>query len=409
MTICATRSALALILALTLAACGQPSSPDAPTATSAPTTPAAASEPTTVLAAPTDAPAAVGVLPSPLLFISDENDIARLEVDGTTIVTVVDEQELVIDFAVAPAGDMLAYLTIAEGTRTTLVRVSADGSGRAELARGVIRGMSIAADGSLQAGVLFDTTDAAGAALQPGVWNFPADGGDPRLLIAATDPLSDTTPGTHYQPLAWSPDGAWLLLRSTINMGPDGPGGDIGATGLALFDAGSGQARDLLPLGAEPLCVVPVWGRDGASVLCANGAAIGPPTPPLWRLDLASGAQQPIIADGEPVDQALSPQDLADGIYVLVAESASGLAQQFMPQRWAPDGTLVALLPQPIEAGYDGGLWAPDGSGVIVGRPAAGANRTIIWQPLGSGQDGVAGEPSELLSGSIGKLAWTNP
>jgi hypothetical protein len=46
---------------------------------------------------------------------------------------------------------------------------------------------------------------------------------------------------------------------------------------------------------------------------------------------------------------------------------------------------------------------------VIVGRPAAGANRTIIWQPLGIGQDGAAGEPLELLSGSIGKLVWANP
>jgi hypothetical protein len=92
MTICATRSALALMLALTLAACGQPFSPAVPTATDAPATSAASSEPTTDPVVPTDSPATVGVLPSPLLFISDENDIARLEVDGTTIVTMVNEQ-----------------------------------------------------------------------------------------------------------------------------------------------------------------------------------------------------------------------------------------------------------------------------------------------------------------------------
>jgi hypothetical protein len=159
MTICATRSALALILALMLAACGQPSSPAVPTATDAPATPAVSSAPTTAPAIPSEPPATMGVLPAPLLFISDENDIARLELDGTTSVTVVNEQELIIDFAVAPADAALAYLTIADGTGTTIVRTSADGSGRAELAHGVIRGVSIAADGSVQAGVLFDTTD----------------------------------------------------------------------------------------------------------------------------------------------------------------------------------------------------------------------------------------------------------
>ncbi|PDV98603.1 hypothetical protein [Candidatus Chloroploca asiatica] len=396
------RSAMALVITLTLAlvACGQPSSP------SAPATPAASAEPTTAPAAPTDTPEAVGVLPAALLFISDENDIARLEVDGTTSVTVADEQALIIDFVVAPTSDVLAYLTIADGIDTTLIRMSADGSGRTELARGVIRGVSIADDGSVQAGMLFDTTDATGGALRPGVWSFPADGSDPMLLVAASDPLSDTTPGTHYQPLAWSPDASQLLLRSTMNMGADGPSGDIGATGLALYDAGSGQTRDLLPLGVEPLCVVPVWGRDGTSVLCANGAAIGPPTPPLWRLELARGEQQTLIPTGESVDQALSPRELADGIYVLVAESAAEIVPQFMPQRLAPDSTVTALLPRPIEGSYDGALWAPDGSGMIIGQPASGANRTIIWQPLGINGEG---ESVELLSGSIGKFAWANP
>lgn len=401
MTIGAKRLTLALVLALALTACGQAPSPAAPAATTAPA-------PTTDTGAPTDTPAAAGLLPAPLLFISNENDIARLEMDGTTTTTVTDEQELIIDFTVAPAGDALAYLTIANGTRTTLIRANADGSGRTELARGVIRGLAIAPDGSMQAGVMFESAEADGAALPPGVWSFPADGSTPTLLIAATEPQSDgvnTTPGVHYQPLTWSPDGNRLLLGMSMNMGPDGPAGDIGSTGLTLYEANSGQVRELLPLGAEPLCVVPVWGRDGDSVLCANGAAIGPPTPPLWRLELASLTQQPIIPAGEPVDQALSPQELDDGIYVLVAESAAGLVQQFMPQRIAPDGTVSALLPQPIEAGYDGGLWAPDGSGLIVGRPTASANRTIVWQPLGSG---APGEPVELLNGSIGKLAWAS-
>lgn len=414
MTIRLPRLVFALAIILTLAACSpQPTGtpPTTPMATTVSALTTASIEPTAAAIAPTATPAVAAMLPAPLLFISDENNIARLEVDGTTVTTVADEQELIIDFAVSPAGDALAYLTIADGTRTTLIRRNVDGSSRTELARGIIRGVTVSSDGSVQAGMLFDVTGADGATLAPGVWSFPADGADPRLLIAATDPVSsggNTTPGSHYQPVAWAPDGSRLLLRSTMNMGPDGPAGDIGSTGIALYDAESGQARELLPLGTEPLCVVPAWSRARDAILCANGAAIGPPTPPLWRLDLASGNQQPLIPAGESVDQVLSPRELADGIYILAAESTAGFSQQFMPQRIAPDGVVSALLPQPIEAGYDGGLWAPDGSSVIVGRPAASANRTIVWQPLGIGQTGTAGEPTELLSGSIGKLEWAS-
>jgi hypothetical protein len=172
------------------------------------------------------------VLPAPLLFVNDESEIARMETDGETVTTLMDEQDLVIDFAVAPGGGSLAYITIAQDTQaTTLVRANADGSGRTELARGIIRSVTVAADGSVQAGVLGDSADRAGGALPLGAWNFPADGGVPTLLAASTEPSSaadgTVTPGTHAQPLAWSPDGSKLLLRLTLNMGPDGPAGDI--------------------------------------------------------------------------------------------------------------------------------------------------------------------------------------
>lgn len=399
------RSSLsALALALALAGCGQPAAPapteSPPTAAPAPTSAATAAPlPTT---APTAAPAAVGVLPAPLLFITDQNEIARMEVDGTTVTILTSEDDLIIDFAVGPGA--IAFITVAEGDqRATLVRLSADGGGRAELASGIIRGVTVAADGSVQAGALFDTVRADGAALTAGAWSFPADGGEPTLLAAATDPAPDAagtvTPGAHYQPLAWSPDGSALLLRTTMNMGPDGPGGDIGSNGLALYERGISQARDLLTLGQEWLCAAPAWGRDGASVLCANGAAIGAPTPALWRLSLSDGAQEAIIPATEPLTATFSPRELAEGLYVLAGSyQDSGLS--LMPQRITPEGGAIEQLPLPIQAGFDGGLWAPDGGGVIFGRPSAGANRTIVWQPLGEGAT------VELLSGSIGKLEW---
>lgn len=416
-----------LALALALSACGQPSAssstPPAPT-TLQPTAvqpiqptvaPAPAPSPTPALAptaaaeapspAATSAPATV--LPAPLLFIDGEGQLRLLEADGLTTDTLSDEPYPVFDFAVAPDGDTIAFLTIANGVDTTLVRIAANGSARRELARGVMRGVTVAADGSVQVGVLgptvaVDSTGLDSDALGAGTWSFPTDDGASRLLAAATEPATtagETTPGVHSQPLAWSPDGGRLLLRLTMNLGPDGPAGDIGSTGLGLYDVASGQARDLLALGAEPLCVVPAWGRAGDSVLCANGGAIGPPTPPLWRLSLVGKAPQTHVPAGEPVDQVFSPRELSDGISYLAGESAAS-PPRLMPRRLRADGTVDALLPQPVEAGYDGGLWAPDGSGMIIGRPAAGANRTIVWQPL----NGSA--PVELLNGSIGKLEW---
>ncbi len=82
-------------------------------------------------------------------------------------------------------------------------------------------------------------------ALEAGTWSFPRDGGEPVQLAAATPPTQDA--GTYYMPIEWSPDGQKLLLRTTLNNGPDGPGGDVGTIGLALFDRQSGEVRQLLP------------------------------------------------------------------------------------------------------------------------------------------------------------------
>jgi hypothetical protein len=184
-----------------------------------------------------------------------------------------------------------------------------------------------------------------------------------------------------------------------MNMGPDGPGGDIGSNGLALYAGAAAQPRELLTIGAEWLCVAPAWGRDSASILCANGASIGAPTPALWRLRLADGAQETIIPAAEPLTATFSPRELPAGLYLLAGSyQDSGLA--LTPLRIGPDNVAIEQLPLPIQTGFDGGLWAPDGSGVIFGRPAAGANRTIIWQPLGEGAS------AELISGSIGRLEW---
>jgi len=265
-------------------------------------------------------PAPAGVLPTPLLFVDEGSQIVRLDVDGKTRTTLAHEPATIMQFAPSPDGATIAYITIDESQRSTLVRIGADGANRTELAHGTIRGLTVAHDGSVQAGAMFDSAAADGQALAGGAWSFPADGGAPTLLVASTEPTADNAmSGVHYQPSAWSADSTQLLMTLTPNTGPDGPGGDIGSLGWALYDAASGQTRELLSMGQEPLCVNPAWSRAGDAIYCANGGAIPAPTPGLWRLSLGDGAQQVLIkGSSEPFTLVLAPADLADGLYVMV-------------------------------------------------------------------------------------------
>ncbi|NTW02152.1 MAG: hypothetical protein HGA19_12840 [Oscillochloris sp.] len=400
--------------ALILTACSQPTAQTpaaSPAATTAPTTDATV-EPTTVAttAATTEptvvspavsSPTPAGILPAPLLFTDEGNQLVRLDGDGKTRTTLAHESATIIQFDRSLDGSTIAYITVDEDQHSTLIRIGADGSNRTELARGTIRGLTVATNGSVQAGMLFDSTAADGTALQDGTWSFSADGGAPALLVASTEP-EGATPGTHYQPTAWSADGMQLLLTLNPNNGPDGPEGDISSRGWALYDRSNGQTRELLSIGQEPLCISPAWSRASDAIYCANGGAVAPPTPALWRLSLADGVQQTLIeGNSDPLTLVLAPADLADGLYVMTGESSSE-SQHYMPQRIGSDGKATSLLSAPIEAGYDGGLWSTDGSGVVVGVSAAGGNRGLVWQPFGSG------EAVELVNGSIGQILWAS-
>lgn len=401
------RSSLAaLAFTAVLAGCAQPAA-QAPAATIAPAPTSAATQ------APAQ-PAAAGVLPAPLLLVDQQGQLALLDVDGATVTALTSEDDLIMNFAVGPETGTVAYITVVEGGRsTTLVRVGLDGSGRTELARGTLGGVTVAADGSVQAGVLFDAARADGAPLASGTWSFPADGGAPTLLVAGTAPATDAggnvTPGTHYTPEAWSPGGDVLLLRTSATMGPDGPDGDIGSLGLALYDAGAAQARDLLLPGApEAICVDAAWSYDGAAIICANAAAIGAPTPALWRLWLADGARETLlpVVEAEPLTATFAPRDLPEGLSVLVG-TYDGDGQTLMPRRFPHEGPAIQgpgidQLASRLQTDLGGGIIAPDGSGVIYGRAAGEGSRALFWQPFG---EGVA---AELPTVSIGPLVWVS-
>ena len=213
--------------------------------------------------------------------------------------------------------------------------------------------------------------------------------------------------GTHYTPIQWSGDGTGLLLRTSPNNGPDGPAGDISSTGIALYDAASGSTRDIVAINSGPICYDAVVGQTPDMVYCAAAQYLGPDTPALWSIATSGdGSVQELVPaqDGQQVNIVSGPEVIDGHLYTLVGTAPPDAVELpvVAAQRTDLDGAAnKQLLSQAmIEIGYDGGLWAPDGSGIVAGRPAAGGNRTLVWYPFGGG------EPVDLVGGSIGTMHW---
>jgi hypothetical protein len=257
--------------------------------------------------------------------------------------------------------------------------------------------------------VIDQAKGAGGAKLAPGVWSFPLDSGAPTLIAANTPPKGsgDTiTPGTLYMPIAWSPDGQKLLLRTSVNFGPDGPGGDIGTTGLALFDQVSGEVRQLLPTSQEPLCIEPSWDGQSVAIYCANNFYAGDNSPALFRLNIVRNDQETLIPlkMGDQQNLATNVRELFDGLYSMVStEPANTSDLKFTLQRTGQDAVSerTVLSKEPLAIGFSRALWAEDGSGVVLFLPTTGDSRDLVWYPF------HGGTPIRLTSGQLGgTLGW---
>jgi hypothetical protein len=352
-----------------------------------------------------------GLLPAPLYFIDQQRQIARLDTDGKTVTSITSEADPVFDFTISRGDGSLAYLTIAQGGQTTrLIRGDAEGKGRVELLSGILRSIAMPYTGaSVEVGVLDQAKSADGTDLAPGVWSFPSDGGEPTQIAANTPPTGtgdNVSPGTRYMPIAWSPDGQKLLLRTSINFGPDGPGGDIGTTGLALFDQVSGEVRQLLPTSQEPLCIEPSWDEQSVAIYCATSFYAGDNTPALFRLNIVRNDQETLIPlkTGDQQNLAANVRELYDGLYSMMSTGPANTADpKFTLQRTGLDATSgrVVLSKEPLALGYSRALWAEDGSGIVLLAPPIGENRDLVWHPFGDGA------PDTLTSGQLGDvLGW---
>ncbi|HMQ30617.1 MAG TPA: hypothetical protein PKD53_07795, partial [Chloroflexaceae bacterium] len=267
---------LAALAALLLAACGgQPAPTPSPTAastaeatataTAAPTGPAATAAPT-----PEGA-----VLPAPL-YILEAGQVARIERDGQSRAVITAEPpplpglEPIAEFAVAPTGALAYIVSDVEADRLVL----ADARGQNPTARYEQQGHELsdlvfAPDG--QSLLLRLLNNREPPDLPSGLYRLPLAGGEPELLRADDEPADPINPArsvSGYRPVAFSPDGARVLLQVFSLFYED--------CGLGVIAADGGEVtRVSLPEGQGFFCGEEAWSADGAAVLFLAGATEG--------------------------------------------------------------------------------------------------------------------------------------
>jgi dipeptidyl aminopeptidase/acylaminoacyl peptidase len=145
-------------------------------------------------------------LPADLYFlVGDENSAAqvwRLPRDGGAPSRLTEELGGVVDFAVSPDGQQIAYTAgeelyvapIGGGEKTTRARLTSADPNRAIAAQ-----PAWSPDGTHIAYV------------QDGIWVVPAAGGEARQMVADERPAEPVNVLLYQRP-SWSPDGEWLLV-----------------------------------------------------------------------------------------------------------------------------------------------------------------------------------------------------
>lgn len=373
---------MVLLGAVLLGACGEPVPPlatstPAPTPTSPPPTQTSAPTPmpeSTATVTPTETPAPSPVLPAPLYFLNNEEQIARLKTDGIMLTQITDEPGGITDFDVSVAGDALAYVA-----SNYLIRADASGANPLVLIQGPAE-----PDESGQTTRLhsprFSPDGTQIAFAMDGVQVISTDGGEVRSI------KPDDPPGAgagRYAPAAWSPDG-WQLL---INYAFYTHGGQLLVKNL---DDGSEAHVGLS-------CCHPSWSPDGKYVY-VSGPFYGPDgRPGLRRYDVETGTVSALIED-DAADNRLPlvayARQLSDGQLYMFANTvtqaeyteAAG-AVDFTMYRAAPDDldSRVALR----EDGYKlrDVLWAADASGAVIADAGAGQNGEfpLRWLPTDGG------------------------
>lgn len=212
-----------------------------------------------------------------------------------------------------------------------------------------------------------------------------SDGGTRSLLwifdLEAGSRTADLGDIPSRTPLAWSPDGQWLLGEGLRE------GGSATSGWIYRVDAQTGATRDL----AIDLCCGlhqprPVLSPDGSQVVFVNyhqavqGESCDFRCGTLWALDPESGAREQLTADdGSEIGPMFSP----DGSWIAFMESSFGHAYDVAILR--PDGTEHRKLTSTGDAFAPAAnlepfrylAWDPDGRGLTFMRVRPGEAQVV--------------------------------
>lgn len=325
-------------------------------------TPPATGEPGTTLQ-PTTEPDP-GVLPAPLYFLADDQQIWRVETDGTTLTQITSEESPVTFFDVSPVDGSLAYVS-----NNFLLNVDAQGDSRAELASG---GPLPAEDdwagqvnGTL--GAVAWSPDGLSIAFGLGGVNIYDVLGGTHSLVIPSDPYPDVESGNvpegpvrFFNPADWSPSGDRLLVN--FSYWPE-------AGGMAVYELTTESLTDITnPDGI--VCCDARWNLDGSSVYWANPYA-GMIPAGMWRADAPGWVGTNLIhgesEGGWMMPQA--PQQLNDSLLYYFYGAQDTFPEGNIPlqmTRSELDGVTNRELLRSDAYAASETLWADDASGAVI-------------------------------------------
>jgi hypothetical protein len=312
----------------------------------------------------TQAPGGSVVLPAPLYFIGDDEQIWRIETDGTTEIQITDEAESVTDFDISPVYGSIAYVT-----GNALYNIDSMGGNRALL---------VESPGNPE------ENDEARILRSVGAVHWSPDGqkiafglggiqvydiviGTPTML-KASDPVPDLSgsapfpegPIRFFYPGPFSPDGSVLMAQYSFY--PEGGG-------TAVLNLSDNSLIDIAEDG-HSACCGQTWSLDSSSIYWAFSYP-GMLAAGMWRADAPSWVATTLIHGESEGGWMLpgSPQQLSDGKLYYFFATTDIYPDQPSPltmTRSEPDGvTGVTALRTDAFLMYDA-LWDPNGSGAVI-------------------------------------------
>jgi Tol biopolymer transport system component len=351
---------LALLLLLAMSACSLGS-----TATTTP--PAPPADTPAGVATTVTLPSGAGVLPAPLLFLSNRggsDQIWRLDVDAVTLTQLTNEPAPVTRFDVSAADGRIAYVS-----NNDLLIANADGSGRTLLVNGPEAPSPLPDNWQItsEVGPLFWSPDGSRIVFGLNGVNLISVAGGPSTLLIASDavpqPPDFAQPAggaRFYWPDQWSPDGQRLMV--SFAYWPE-------AGGVAVTSA-SGGPRVELQSPAGIVCCNPTWSLDGNSIYYAS-SSVGLISAGLWRADANTG-QSTTLIQGELNDAYTLvgyAQQAGNGRLYYFLSRANGFPEGFIAlTMYSSDADGVsnqAQLRNDAHIFFEA-LWAHDGSGAVI-------------------------------------------